>query len=205
MHWMLTYQSYLISMMLPIWKIKIEGREKADRKATYVIISNHESIMDILLLNCLRYRFCWISKIENLNRPVLAWYLKMARYITIDRGNKESKEDMIEKCYNRLMGGTSIMMFPEGTRSINGEIGFFKRGAFQLAISAKKPILPVLIDGTGKVLPKHGLIFKSGNKVRIKVLDPVPYESFKTDDCDALALKFSNFMTLALMELRAKD
>jgi 1-acyl-sn-glycerol-3-phosphate acyltransferase len=205
MHWMLIYQSYLISMIIPIWKVKIEAREKADRKATYVIISNHQSILDIIIINCLRYRFSWISKIENMKRPVLGWYLTMARYITVDRGNKESKEDMIEQSYSCLMRGTSIMMFPEGTRSVNGEIGFFKRGAFQLAIRANKPILPVVIDGTGKVLPKHGLIFKAGHKIKIKVLDPVPPESFNTDDCDALALKFNTFMTRALKELRAED
>ncbi len=56
MHWMLIYQAYLVSMILPIWKINIEGREKADRKSTYVIISNHQSILDILIINCLRYQ-----------------------------------------------------------------------------------------------------------------------------------------------------
>jgi len=203
MHWMLVYQSYLISKILPIWKISIEGRQKADRKSTYVIISNHQSILDILIINCLRYRFKWISKIEVMKRPVLGWYLKMAKYITVDRGNKESKEEMIEQSYNLLRRGTSIMMFPEGTRSINCEIGFFKRGAFQLAIRASLPILPVLIDGTGKILPKHGLIFGTGHRIKVKVFDPVPPGSFNTDDPDTLALKFSTFMTRALKELRA--
>lgn len=205
MHWMLIYQSFLIAMVIPIWKIKIEGREKIDKSATYVIISNHQSILDILVINCLRCRFTWISKIENVKRPVLGWYLSMAKYITVDRGNKESKEEMVEQAYICLKGGTSIMMFPEGTRSVNGEIGFFKRGAFQLAIRARKPILPVVVDGTGRILPKHGLIFNSGNKIKIKVLDPVQPESFNTDDCDALALKFSTFMTQTLKELRAEN
>lgn len=202
MHWILIYQSYLVSMILPIWKINIEGREKADRKSTYVIISNHQSILDILIINCLRYRFKWISKIEVMKRPVLGWYLRMAGYITVDRGNKESKEEMLEKSCRCLKGGTSIMLFPEGTRSADREIGFFKRGAFQLAISAKKAILPVLIDGTGDVLPKHGLVFGTGHKVEVRVFDPVPPESFNTDDPDTLALKFSTFMTRALKELR---
>ncbi len=66
----------------------------------------------------------------------------------------------------------------------------------------EKPILPVLIDGTGEVLPKHGLIFGTGHKVKVRVFDPVPPESFNTDDPDTLALKFSTFMTRALKELR---
>jgi 1-acyl-sn-glycerol-3-phosphate acyltransferase len=204
MHWMLTYQGFILSLILPVWKIKIEGRKKAKKGTTYIIISNHQSILDILLITCLRYRFKWISKIENMKVPVLGWYLLMAKYITVDRGNKESKEEMLEKSFHCLREGTSIMLFPEGTRSTDGEIGFFKRGAFQLAISANKPILPVLLDGTGGVLPKHGLIFKSGHKIRIRVFDPVMPEAFNTSDPDILALNFSNFMAAALKQLRAE-
>jgi len=204
MHWMLVYQSLILSRILPIWKIRIEGRDKALKGTTYVIISNHQSILDILLINCLRYRFRWISKIENMKLPVLGWYLRMAKYITVDRGNKESKEEMLEKSYHCLKDNTSIMLFPEGTRSLDGEIGFFRRGAFQLAINAGKPILPILIDGTGGILPKHGLIFNTGHRIRIKVLDPVMPDSFNTADPDVLALNFSTFMTRALKELRAE-
>jgi 1-acyl-sn-glycerol-3-phosphate acyltransferase len=96
------------------------------------------------------------------------------------------------------------MMFPEGTRSPNNEIGFFKRGAFQLAVQANTPILPVLIDGTGGILPKHGMIFGSGHHIRIKVLDQVNPEDFGTDNPDILALKFSVLMKSALQELRAE-
>jgi 1-acyl-sn-glycerol-3-phosphate acyltransferase len=170
-----------------------------------VIISNHQSILDILLINCLRYRFKWISKIENMKIPVLGWYLRMADYIIINRGDKESKEEMMEKSFQYLKDGTSIMMFPEGTRSVDGEIGFFKRGAFQLAINAHVPILPVVLDGSGGVLPKHRLIFTTGHKIMIKVLDPVIPESFNTDDPDILSRNFSNFMIEALKELRGKS
>lgn len=204
MHWMLIYQGLILSRIVPIWNIRIEGREKAEKGTTYVIISNHQSILDILLINCLRCRFKWISKIENLKVPVLGLYLRMADYITVDRGNKDSKEEMLEKSINCLNEGTSIMLFPEGTRSVNREIGFFKRGAFQLAISAQKPILPVLMDGTGGVLPKHGFIFSTGHRIRIKVFDPVYPESFNTDDPDLLALNFSTFMKGALIEMRAE-
>ena len=204
-HWLLVYQSVMISALIPIWEIEIEGREKALNGSVYVIISNHQSILDILLINCLRYRFKWISKIENMNLPVLGWYLRMAGYITVNRGNEESKAEMLERSDQCLKQGISIMLFPEGTRSVDGEIGFFKRGAFQLAINAGKPILPILIDGSGGVLPKHGLIFKTGHRIKIKVFDPVPPESFSTEDPDSLALYFSTFMTGALKELRAES
>jgi len=204
-HWILTRQSWLLVMLLPIWKIRIEGRKKVKKDTTYVIISNHQSILDILLINCLRYRFKWISKIENMKLPVLGWYLRMAGYIVVDRGNKESKEEMLEKSRQCLNKNISIMLFPEGTRSPDSNIGFFKRGAFQLAISAGKPILPILIDGSGGVLPKHGLIFNTGHRIKIKVFDPVPPELFNTEDPEILALNFSSFMTEALKELRAES
>jgi 1-acyl-sn-glycerol-3-phosphate acyltransferase len=201
-HWLLVYQSLILSKLIPIWKIEIEGREKAVRGTTCVIIANHQSILDILLINCLRYRFKWVSKIENISVPVLGWYLRMAGYITVDRGNEESKAEMLEKSYQCLKRETSIMMFPEGTRSIDSEIGFFKRGAFQLAIQADVPILPVIIEGTAGILPKHGLKFGSGYNVTIKVLDPVHPTAFGTDNPDVLAGKLKSRMKSELSRLR---
>lgn len=204
-HWLLVYQALMLSHIVPVWKIEIEGRGKADRGETYVIISNHQSILDILLINCLRYKFKWISKIENIKVPVLGWYLKMAGYITVNRGNEESKAEMLEKSLQCLKKGISIMIFPEGTRSKDREIGFFKRGAFQLAMQADVPILPVLIDGTGGILPKHGLIFGSGHKIIIKVLDPVLPKAFNSGNPEDLALQICTFMTGELKKLRANN
>ena len=204
-HLLLMYESTILFFLIPIWSIQIEGREKAAKRNTYVIISNHQSILDILLVNCLRYKFKWISKIENTNVPVLGWYLKMADYIIVDRNNEESKIEMLEKSYNSLKKGISIMIFPEGTRSLNNEIGFFKRGAFQLALKADIPILPVLVDGTGDILPKHGLIFSSGHHIRIKVLDPIYPGDFGTDDPDNLARRLSLLFISQLNELRAQN
>jgi 1-acyl-sn-glycerol-3-phosphate acyltransferase len=199
------YESLFLSYLMPIWTIHIEGREKAEKQITYVIISNHQSILDILLINCLRYKFKWISKIENFNVPVIGWYLRMARYITVDRGNEESKLEMLDESSDCLKEGISIMIFPEGTRSLNNEIGFFKRGAFQLALQANVPILPVLIDGTGGILPKHGLIFRSGYQIRINVLDPVNPDDFSTKEPENLALQLSEVMTKRLNEIRAQN
>jgi len=97
------------------------------------------------------------------------------------------------------------MIFPEGTRSVDKEIGFFKRGAFQLALQANVPILPILIDGSGGILPKHGLIFGRRKKVTIRVLDPVYPSDYGTDIPDTLALKFSVMMKSELDNLRIKN
>jgi len=203
-HRILIWQSILSVRLIPVRGFRSEGRKKAVKRITYVVISNHQSILDILFINTLGYRMKWISKIENKKIPIMGWYLGMADYIPVDRGNEESKLIMMEKCLSCLRNGTSIMIFPEGTRSRDGEIGFFKRGAFQLALQAGVPILPIVIDGTGGILPKHGLVFGTGHDVKIKVLDPMHPESFGTENPDELALKFSSIIKEALIDLRKK-
>jgi len=203
-HMILMWQSYLLVKMIPIWKIKIEGREKAVKGVTYVIISNHQSVLDTLIINCLRYRFKWVSKIENMKIPVLGLYLRMADYITVNRGNEESKVEMLEKSLNCLKNGTSVMIFPEGTRSKDMEVALFKRGAFQLAIEAGVPVLPVMLEGTGGILPKHGLIFGSGFNITLRVLDPVYPDAFPTKNVDELSEVFRTKIASELKELRSK-
>ena len=128
----------------------------------------------------------------------------MADYITVNRGNEESKIEMLDKSYRCLKRGISLMIFPEGTRSPDNEIGFFRRGAFQLAIQAKVPLLPIVIDGTGGILPKHGLVFGTGHHVKLRVLDPVLPESFGTDNPEELALRLSSIMKENQYEMRTQ-
>ena len=204
-HWILNYQSLIFTSIVPAWTARSEGREKAVRGTTYVIISNHQSILDILFINSLRYSCKWISKIENNKIPILGWYLQMASYITVNRGDEESKIEMMDKSYSCLKRGISIMIFPEGTRSRDNEIGFFRRGAFQLAIQAKVPLLPIVLDGTGGILPKHGLVLGTGHHVKLRVLDPILPESFGTDNPDELALRISILIKENLTAIRKQS
>jgi len=202
-HKLLIFQSLILVRLIPIWKINIEGREKAVNGRTYVIISNHQSVLDILFINSLGFRYKWISKIENIKVPFLGWYLRMADYITVNRGDELSKTQMLEKSFRCLRRGISIMIFPEGTRSRDREIGFFKRGAFQLALEANVPILPIVVDGTGDILPKHGLVFGSGYKVSLRILDPVEPASFTSDNPDELSSEFGLLLSSELKKMRS--
>jgi 1-acyl-sn-glycerol-3-phosphate acyltransferase len=204
-HWWLIFQGIILSHLIPFRKIEIEGREKIEKERTYVIISNHQSILDIIIINCLRMKFRWISKVENYRVPVLGWTLRMAKYITVDRNDKDSKALMIEKAIESIRKGISIMIFPEGTRSKNMEIGMFKTGAFRLAIMTDKPVLPVIIDGTGGILPKNRLIFAGGHTLRIRILDPVLPGAFGTGSPEELSARFCNLMGKALEEMRAEN
>lgn len=202
-HRWLVFQSLVITWLIPSGPVQFEGLEKIKKGYNCVIISNHQSILDILILNRMRVNFKWISKIENTRVPVLGWYLKMAGYIPVERGNKESRAVMMEASVKVLKKGISIMIFPEGTRSADGEVGFFKQGAFELAMITDKPILPVVIDGTGKILPRHSRIFNPGIPVKVKVLDPVFPGSFGTSDPAELVGKFREMISGELKKMRS--
>jgi len=199
--WMII-QGIVLTKMSPFWKVTVEGREKIDNKQAYIIIPNHQSMLDIVFFNMLRHRFRWVSKIEIFRVPLVSQEMRMVKYIEIERGNKQSVIRMMENCVSSLHDGISVVIFPEGTRSLNGEIGRFKTGAFQLAIKTDKPLLPVLIDGTGDLLPKKGIIFRRYKNVRLRVLDPIFPGQFGTGDPEELAVRVQSMMANALNELR---
>lgn len=201
-HRILIWQSKLLVRIIPAWDVVISGKERADKNQTYVLISNHLSVIDILVINTLGLRFRWVSKVENAKVPVLGWYLRMAGYLIVDRGNDESKAEMLVRALEYLQQGTSVMIFPEGTRSVDNTPGYFKRGAFQLAISAGVPILPLVIDGTADILPKHGRIIRGHHKIKLKVLEPVMPAEFGTPDPEELAQKFRSLFNAELELIR---
>jgi len=199
--WMVI-QGIVLTKMNPFWKTIVEGREKIDQDQAYMIIPNHQSMLDIVVFNMLHHKLRWVSKVEIFKVPILGWEMKMVKYIELERGNKHSVHQMMEKSVNSLRDGISVVIFPEGTRSLNGEIGRFKSGAFQLAVKTDKPLLPVLIDGTGDILPKHGFMFRNHRIVRIRVLDPIFPGQFNTGDPEELAEKIHAVMVNAMKELR---
>jgi 1-acyl-sn-glycerol-3-phosphate acyltransferase len=199
--WMI-FQGNVLIYMNPIWKVSVKGRKKINRKQEYVIVSNHQSILDIVVFNKVRHRLRWVSKIEVFKVPVLGWSMRMTKYIGLERGNKHSVAKMMDQCVESLNEGVSVVIFPEGTRSLNGSIGKFKTGAFQLAIKTNRPILPVVLDGTGDILPKKGYIFRDRQNVRIRVLDPIFPNDFGTDSPEELAEKIQVIMSESLEDLR---
>jgi 1-acyl-sn-glycerol-3-phosphate acyltransferase len=198
--WMVI-QGIVLTKMSPFWRVVVDGREKIDQNQAYVIVPNHQSMLDIVFFNMLHHRLRWVSKIEVFKIPIVGWEMRMVKYIELVRGNKSSVMRMMEKCVESLQDGISIVIFPEGTRSLTGAIGKFKAGAFQIAVKTDKPLLPVLIDGTGDILPKKGFIFGNRSVVRIRVLDPIFPGNFKTGDPDELAAMVQTQMVNAMEQL----
>ena len=160
----------------PAWRVTVEGREKVRPNATYVMVANHQSFVDILVLFRLFVHFKWVSKIEMFKIPAIGWNMMLNRYIPLRRGDRKSIAEMMRACEATLADGNSIMMFPEGTRSHDGHLKAFKPGAFVLAQRAKVPLLPVVVEGTAHALPKHGFVLRGHHAIRIRVLDEIPYE-----------------------------
>jgi len=203
--WMVI-QGIVLTKMSPFWKVIVDGREKLDQKQAYIIIPNHQSLLDIVFFNMLRHRLRWVSKAEIFRVPVVGWEMRMVKYIELIRGNKSSVIRMMEKCVESLQDGISVVIFPEGTRSLTGAIGKFKTGAFQLAVKTDKPLLPVLIDGTGEIMPKKGgIIFRNRRIVRIRVLDPIFPGQFGTGDPEELATRVQAIMVTAMDQLRSEQ
>jgi 1-acyl-sn-glycerol-3-phosphate acyltransferase len=160
----------------PGWKVRIENKEKLDKRKKYVLISNHQSMIDIALVMQLKHNFRWISKIELARAPFVGWVIWLNDHILVRRGDKYSVVRMAEECKMALDQGISIFMFPEGTRSHDGKLQPFKEGAFIMAKNNRTPILPVVLDGASEALPRNAFWFKVNQTLTIRVLDEIPLD-----------------------------
>jgi 1-acyl-sn-glycerol-3-phosphate acyltransferase len=177
LHYFSSFWASFYLWLMPAWRVRIEGRERIGRK-TYVAVSNHQSLLDILVVFRIFFPFKWVSKAEIFKVPLIGWNMRLNRYIRLVRGDKESIRRMMADCNRALAGGSSVFIFPEGTRSETGILRPFKTGAFALARENRLPILPVAISGTREALPKFSLKFHGVRKIRVRVLEEIPYAAF---------------------------
>jgi 1-acyl-sn-glycerol-3-phosphate acyltransferase len=169
----------------PLWHFRVTGTMPANPRRPYVVVSNHESFADILLISHLPWEMKWLSKIEILRIPVLGWIMRIAGDIPVERGTRVSAAKAMRRCLEVLKGKMSIIIFPEGTRSTTGELLPFKDGAFRLAIDAGVPILPLVVYGTSTALPKHG--WRVGRSdAEVRVLLPIETAGLSHKDIPAL-------------------
>jgi len=168
----------LYTRLNPAWPVTVEGRENIPRDTACVLVSNHQSLVDILVLFRLATHFKWVSKIENFRVPFIGWNMSMNRYIKLVRGKRESVLQMMRDCEATLAGGSSVMIFPEGTRSPDGRMRAFKTGAFEIAKRTKSPIVPIVLDGTSRALPKRGYLLQGKHPISVRILEPILPASF---------------------------
>jgi 1-acyl-sn-glycerol-3-phosphate acyltransferase len=173
LHRFTCFWASLYTWLNPFWPVSITGRENIRPGTTYVLAANHLSLLDILVLFRLFRDFKWVSKAEIFKVPLIGWNMSMNRYIRLQRGQRDSVVRMMEQAQRTLESGSSIMMFPEGTRSKSGELQRFKTGAFELALATGVPVVPIVISGTHNALPKHGFVLQGRHEIGVHVLAPV--------------------------------
>jgi 1-acyl-sn-glycerol-3-phosphate acyltransferase len=202
-HWYTVFWTRLYLTINPGWKIRVEGREKIDTSKPYIIVSNHQSIIDIALLLQLRINFKWVSKVELARFPFVGWVIWLNDHILVRRGDKQSVVQMAEACKRNLKSGVSVFMFPEGTRTRSGDIQVFKEGAFILAKDTGVEILPIVLDGASSALPKKGFWFRAKQVFTIRVLGEISSDTIKQLDYLRLLDHTRNEMVRELQSLRS--
>ncbi len=167
----------IISRVNP-WRLHISGTEHIQSGARYVVVSNHQSLADIPLISHLRIDAKWLAKAELFRIPFAGWLMKMVGDVPVDRSDRRKAAKALLQCAKLLRKGCSLVFFPEGTRSHNGEVLPFNDGPFQLAIREKAPVLPLVVEGSGEALPRHSWIFRHSQDIYLRVLEPVDVTAF---------------------------
>ncbi|HMV44011.1 MAG TPA: lysophospholipid acyltransferase family protein [Leptospiraceae bacterium] len=189
LHQFTCFWASLYTWFNPLWNIRIFGKENIDSKKAYVCVSNHQSLLDILIMFRLFSHFKWVSKIENFKVPFIGWNMRFNDYIELDRGKVKSNAKMIKDCIRAISNQNSVMIFPEGTRSLDGTLKAFKLGAFEIAKATKAPILPIVLKGTAHALPKGGIELQGKHDMSITVLpeiSPSVFENMSTEELTEL-------------------
>ncbi|MFQ5570245.1 MAG: lysophospholipid acyltransferase family protein [Rhodothermales bacterium] len=187
LHLFTSFWGSLYLWTMPAWSVSIEGRHRIRKGVTYVVVSNHQSSVDILVAFRLFFPFKWVSKAEMFKVPFIGWNLVLNRYIKLKRSDRKGIRKMLEDCEKTLARGSSVYLFPEGTRSETGEVKRFKPGAFALAKKMKVPILPIAIIGSKDALPKHSLTIRGKHHIKVKVLEEIPHDHFAEMPVDELS------------------
>jgi 1-acyl-sn-glycerol-3-phosphate acyltransferase len=197
-HWLASVWGRSLVFLNPFWSVRVIGRGNLDKNKAYVMVSNHQSMGDIIALYFLRAHFKWLAKESLFSVPVLGWGMSMVGYIRLTRGKVGSIRNSIQDASDWLRKGVSVLFFPEGTRSLTGEIGTFKNGAFKLALQCHMPILPIVVAGTRDAVPKGSWVFQKKVNALISILPPI----FPRADEDFSQLKMETFKSMSAEQAR---
>lgn len=184
-------------------KVSVQGLEYIAPGVAYVYMVNHQSMYDIpALLGCLPVQFRWLAKMELFQIPAFGYSLKRVGYISIDRSNRRSAFKSLEEAAQKIAQGVSVVIFPEGTRSLDGQIKPFKGGGFFIAIRAGRPIVPVAISGSRHVMPKGKLRIRPG-RIVLSINPPIETTQYNNNTKKALMESVRSTMNTDLERIRA--
>ena len=170
-------------------KVRVSGAERLDPEKSYIYMPNHQSNADIpLLLGRLPVQFRWLAKAELFKIPIFGRAMRGVGYISIDRSNRKSAFESLARAAATIRNGTSVLIFPEGTRSRDGRILPFKKGGFVLSVDSGRPIVPIIIRGTRDIIPKGHFMIRPA-PVSMEILEPVETAGYTRKTKDQLLEK----------------
>ena len=166
-------------------RVHVEGVENVMPDRVQIFAPNHSSHFDIFILNrVLPVRFGWVAKAVLFKIPFVGWHMKLNRYISIDRSNREKAIKSLNEAAEKVRAGNRIIIFPEGTRSRRNELLPFKKGLFHLCVKTGVPIVPIFIKGSYNILAPDSPFIHSG-EVWVKIGPEMPnvgYSEEKIED-----------------------
>lgn len=166
--------------------VSVNGKENIDPKQSYVVVSNHQSVYDIFLIyGWLGIDIKWMMKKELRKIPGVGFGSEKVGHIFIDRSNSKKALESINEAKKKLVNGTSVVIFPEGTRSQTGELGPFKRGAFKIAYDLNLPILPITVVNTKNIMPANSINILPG-RVKMVIHEPIQLNHFSEKEPDRM-------------------
>jgi len=168
-------------------RVRAEGLENVDPGQPCILMSNHESVFDIAaLMTTAPTSIRFVAKRELAWIPLFGWALALSGHVLIDRGNRTRAIQRLERAAERIRRGTSVIVFPEGTRSPDGRLRSFKKGGFHLAIAAQVPVVPVTVSGSHRIAPKRSLRIESG-EIKVVYGKPISTRGMRREDRELLA------------------
>lgn len=179
-----------INLTLTGVRVKVVGGEKIDFKKPFIVMTNHQSNLDVLALATrLPLQLRWVAKRELLKVPIFGLAIKRMGMIFIDRADPEKAHESMKEAGEKIRSGLTVIVFPEGTRSRDGKLLEFKKGGFVMALQTKTPILPITINGSRFCLPKGGLFSLRPGKIQMVIHDIVDVAGLTIEDRDKLLVK----------------
>jgi len=166
----------------PYWSLAVKGLEHIDKRETYVIVANHQSLADIIVAYGTRMQFKWVAKESLFKVPLIGWCLSLTRHIKLTRGEFGSIKKVYRDAAQWLRKDISVFFFPEGTRSETNKMKEFQNGAFKLAIKEKRKVLPISIKWTRNAIRKGSWIFDANALCEITVLPPIETNGLRPGD-----------------------
>lgn len=200
LHRFTSFWASLYTWLNPVWRVRVVGRERLYEAGPTVIVANHRSLVDILVLFRLQSHFRWVSKVENFRVPCIGWNMRLCDYIPLQRGDGQSIQAMMRHCDRAISGGNSILMFPEGTRSSTNRMRPWKVGAFNIAERNRVPIQPIVLRGTAEALPNKGFILQGRHAISIEILDPIPADEVAKYTPEEMTARVRTIVVDALKE-----